>query len=849
MANTTRGTIYRETVIKKMNRKSAKKHLFVTAPGGYGKTTAAQQWLSFVKGSSARLRMGNEDNDAGVFYKKISFELLKLVKKEKTQQEGTGGQGTMRFMLDTFLETLKQLPEKNTRCFLLIDDLHVIKNDDIMNSFPLIVGRLPSYIRLCLVSRSMPSQALLDTGLFEILTQDDLLFSQEEVEWLGAEKKRELSGEQIRDLLETTGGWAMYLSALLSGDQSYKTPQTLIQYLETRVWDVWDDETRKLLTQFAVPPEITPDLCQRLIGGVGLNCKDILERLVKKEGVFLSTTGKNVYRFHDIFHDFLLERISLLDSEEIRRLNNVTAEWYYEHGDYHTGAQYYIKNNDHEGIIRCLTAGSQYQEDLGVMSVEAFINFTERYVKYLPSDFIAQNPYLIYKLLTTAYHNGDINEYLRYWNMVNEKTSEIASKYPALLQTISLARLINPYVSLNEHAKGLLQFIKRMPKFIVNTNTNIGTVTQNLPFFHRSLRDLSEWYDLKPEYLELSKATLGVLMSHDYDVMEQIFLAGIYYERGQLMDAVHHALNGKKACTEKKHPEMRFSTNMILAAILYAMGDFRDSGDIMTQTENFIKEKAGFLYPNFKALQTQRAMRSGGAEAQKHAREWIAVYANNGAQSARQLPFYQIVRHFTTMRSYIVLEDYKAAVDFGRRIQKLADDYKRPLDKIESGILTGVALWAKGDKYNAVQEIEQAMHIAEPYGFIQLFVNEDKEILPLLWMIRKKADVNSRQSQFVDTLLQRISGIDGTWRENAQSSGSTPHNVSHNAPRNARPLSAMRRKMLKFLDAGMSYNEIADKTGITRGTVKRHVLLLYKQLGVNSAEEAVIKAKMLGIID
>jgi ATP/maltotriose-dependent transcriptional regulator MalT len=47
----------------------------------------------------------------------------------------------------------------------------------------------------------------------------------------------------------------------------------------------------------------------------------------------------------------------------------------------------------------------------------------------------------------------------------------------------------------------------------------------------------------------------------------------------------------------------------------------------------------------------------------------------------------------------------------------------------------------------------------------------------------------------------------------------------------------------------MSYNEIAGKTGIVRGTVKRHILLLYKQLGVNSGEEAVIKAKMLGLLE
>jgi len=90
----------------------------------------------------------------------------------------------------------------------------------------------------------------------------------------------------------------------------------------------------------------------------------------------------------------------------------------------------------------------------------------------------------------------------------------------------------------------------------------------------------------------------------------------------------------------------------------------------------------------------------------------------------------------------------------------LAADYKRPLDRIESGILTVIALWEKGDKYNAAVEMEQALHIATPYGFIQLFINEGKEILPMLWMIRKKTDIDLQQAEFIDTLTQRISGFD-----------------------------------------------------------------------------------------
>jgi DNA-binding CsgD family transcriptional regulator len=54
--------------------------------------------------------------------------------------------------------------------------------------------------------------------------------------------------------------------------------------------------------------------------------------------------------------------------------------------------------------------------------------------------------------------------------------------------------------------------------------------------------------------------------------------------------------------------------------------------------------------------------------------------------------------------------------------------------------------------------------------------------------------------------------------------------------------------MLAYLSKGMTYNEIADATGLGRGTVKSHILLVYKRLGASNAQEAALKAKMLGLL-
>jgi LuxR family maltose regulon positive regulatory protein len=142
-------------------------------------------------------------------------------------------------------------------------------------------------------------------------------------------------------------------------------------------------------------------------------------------------------------------------------------------------------------------------------------------------------------------------------------------------------------------------------------------------------------------------------------------------------------------------------------------------------------------------------------------------------------------------------------------------------------------LWHNDKKNEAVKTLEQAVSIAMPYGFVQLFINEGREALPLLLELRDKAKKSTVTKPFVDRIIQEISG-----KHNLKSTDET-------TPK----LKAQQRSMLQYLGKGMTYTEIAAATGIGRATVKYHVLLVYKTLGVHDAQEAVIKARMMGLLD
>ena len=836
------GIILRAALIQKMKAISAKKNIFLTAPGGYGKTVAAMQWLASVRGRTAKMIARSEDNDPGFRYMRLATALLRLTEQEKNipVQPGAG------ISFDRLLEIVRMLPEKKPRRYLVIDDLHMIKNEEILNNMPIITTRLPGYICRCLVSRSEPMAPLLETGLFEVITKDELLFSPEEVEALSVEKAHGLSPEQINELLETTGGWAMYVSALLSDSGALeekrpgKPPQTLTQYLEARAWGLWDRETKALLLSLAVPTEVTPPLCERLTGQT--RGRDVLDRLNQKDNAFLSLVGDDTYRFHDIFRDFLLERMNIfLSKDEIRRLNDVAADWYYEQGNYYAGARHYIKNGDHEGINRCMEATNRYHEETGNLSVEGRLNFIKQYVMNLNPEFISENPYLISKCTAVAYHSGETKEFLHYLAMLNQKLPQIADKHPSLVHTAGYVNGLDFRIPYLDYIKYLARLISRAREAgRPLTGTRTATVTQNLPFFHRSLRDFSELYALRKEDLTLIYEVNSVMLGKDCHVVQETIITGMLYEQGKLLEAAARSINAYLACTDELHPETIFCAYMMLSAVLYAMGASQEAHKIMERTEDFIERKALFLRPNFKALHTERAIRDGDTGA---AREWLTVYANRSSR----LPFYQICRHFTTLRAFIALEDYAAAVAFGTRLLTLATEYNRPLDQIESGLLTAIALWHNGEKSKAVTQFEQTVSIAMPYNFIQLFINEGNEALPLLWELREKAGKSTDSAFWVDFVDSLTLDIYKTF---------TTKNINSNRKHKFKPanktkpeLTARRLDILSYLSKGMTYQEIADATGTGRATIKTHVLLMYKRLGVKNAQEALVKAKMLGLLE
>jgi LuxR family maltose regulon positive regulatory protein len=153
---------------------------------------------------------------------------------------------------------------------------------------------------------------------------------------------------------------------------------------------------------------------------------------------------------------------------------------------------------------------------------------------------------------------------------------------------------------------------------------------------------------------------------------------------------------------------------------------------------------------------------------------------------------------------------------------------------IEALILKALALYGQDELGQALTVIEEALSLAEPEGYLRLFVDEDTPLARLLGQ-RPENPNAPRINDYVRRLLLTF-GPAGT------------HPLPQAVQPLVGPLSERELEVLRLLAIGLKYKEIAARLHISLNTVRDHVKNLYGKLDVNSRTRAVARAQELGLL-
>lgn len=827
----------RDRLTALLTRAAERGLVFISAPAGSGKTVAVAQWLAGQRNKVAWLGLDRYDNEPAAFYAGLLGVLAQAQKANRTLHRLAEQTPTTTDPLEHFSRAMERALDNEKSYCLVLDDFHLIDNPEILAALPRVIARFPDNITLVVASRRQapePFAGLITKDQAAFLSAVDLKFTPGEVRALSRLLRHELDEIAAAELCRDVGGWPIGVGLrLMSAAEGNKVAPGgteserrayFSRFLEDHVWANWSGSLRNLLLKTALAPELEPALCAHMTGHD--DCRALLEELVR-ENAFIAAMGDGRYRLHDLFREWLLRKWDGREYDRERpEVTSRLARWYHGEEKFFRAIDLYTQVGDFDGLARAMRDMSRY--DTAHLAVESHLRLMRGLIRRrLPAEFVAGDPQLLALYAWGHFLAGDDLVFFRYVDSLRRLVEGPDGDDVHNLEAKFFMFGLDFRVPVLDCARS---FIGRMPQLPPPPEEEVKTaqvnsITMNLPLAHRSMRDFSELVPAGEEGFDLLRATFGAFIGPDYEVLEACIRGGLHLERGESEAALRLAREAGRLTETGRSPEFYVGAQALLYLALRDKGETETAGWVARGLEKYLAGRdLLFLWPNFRALLYEGRLRDHGSAA---AEEWLSTHAT-GLESGGPLSFYQLPRHFTTVRAHLAAGAFQTALLLLDRLRHLAERYRRPLDLLEAEILRGRALWRLGEADAAVAALDAAERLARPYGYTRLFRREMEHIAAPLNLLRSRRAGEATGRLFIGQLLGE-----------ADAAG----------PFGGPALSPRQRDLLRRLERNQTLSEIAEGMGLSLNTVKTHLKRIYQALGVKSRREAVVLSRALPTAD
>ena len=262
------------------------------------------------------------------------------------------------------------------------------------------------------------------------------------------------------------------------------------------------------------------------------------------------------------------------------------------------------------------------------------------------------------------------------------------------------------------------------------------------------------------------------------------------------------------------------SYDVFLARLKLAQGDLAGAVAILTKAEEFVRQHSFvFRMPDVAAAQVLTLLRQGNLAAAAHLAE------------THDLPLSQA-------RVHLAQDDPFAALALLGPLLRQAVAKGWEDERLKVMVLQAVALQAHGEKEEAVPLLGNALALAEPGGFIRIFVDEG---LPMAQLLSEAA-----AHGIMPDYLGRLLAVFEAEAQESEDKSHLPPALS--AQSLIEPLSQRELEVLRLIAQGLSNREICERLFLALDTVKGHNRRIYSKLEVRKRTEAVARARELGLL-
>jgi LuxR family maltose regulon positive regulatory protein len=324
----------RQRLFKQLNSHCATgRVIWVSAPPGYGKTTAIASWLQSRPKRVIWYQCDEGDADIASFFYFLTRALADYAPADAAAMPSLSPElysALPTFVRNYFREFYARLA---TPTFLVLDNWQDIPTDaPLRELLPVIIEQIPLGIVLLVISREEPPanlSRLAYSGQMAMLGWTDLKLTEQETADI-ARLYKPAAGQRTvmpaRDLYAITQGWAVGLAVMLRHemgpavtrlDIDQGPTQPIFNYLSSEVFDRLDETVKDFLLKTAYLEYITVPVATSLTGNAA--ARDILDTLIRTNAFTLQRPASGTYYYHPLFRELLRSRATARFDAAARR--------------------------------------------------------------------------------------------------------------------------------------------------------------------------------------------------------------------------------------------------------------------------------------------------------------------------------------------------------------------------------------------------------------------------------------------------------------------------------------------------------------------------------------------------
>jgi LuxR family maltose regulon positive regulatory protein len=718
----------------------------------------------------------------------------------------------VHYLLNALINTLV----KQTVQFLLVlDDYHVITQPEVHSSLTYLLDHLPPKLHIFLATRVDPPLSLsrlrASDQVFEVRTEQLQCTLEEALAFFTQAMGITLTREEIREVEDRTEGWLAGLQLLALSMRGRTDPTAVLRELDgghRYILDYLTDEVlrqqpaalQNFLLRTSILERLCASLCDHVMGQSG--SQFVLEGLEQANLFVVALDGQRQwYRYHALFAEALSYRLEQMESEVMSTLHLRASRWYAQQGYLHEAMRHAISarnwpwavdlieqvntliwgSNEHIIVRRLLellpieVVRSRPRLCLAyarILYLVAPYNTMEHWLQDAETALRTRLPtatngnttteahslseqrewddlmgeIISFRAAVTAFTLGDgpstltlCNKALTHLspqNLVGQ--TEVA--YARSLAYHALGDIV-PAIQWAREATAHAQALGSTPRIISHTCRTAYSL-----YLHGNLHEV-----VQVAQQAMIRGTTSAGLPHAQVCWAYIIQADVMREWNRLDEALSLALQGVQLSEQTETIVASYLAYSVLMRVYQAQGE-RDSASMAFQSS------AATLAQNYSSYRRGTFVIA----------EWVQFWLANGEieradlwaeelvqQPREQSPLAREREDVARVRILLAQEKPTEALSLLESLLGGAERQERWKHVIEVKVLQALAHSMRDEQQEALTILDQAMRLAEPEGYMRIFLDEGDPMARMLSRLREQED-SQVTTGYVDTLLDAI---------------------------------------------------------------------------------------------